>query len=389
MMFSSRLSLDLRPNRLSQALAEQRRHGATILDLTESNPTHAALDYPGRQIIDALADPRALSYDPTPAGLADARASISAWYAPRGEQVSADQILLTASTSEAYAYLFKLLADPGDEILVPRPSYPLFDYLAALEAVNVVQYPLVYDHGWSIDFDGLGRACSSRTRAVIVVNPNNPTGSYLKTAELDRLIALCAPRELALVSDEVFSGFAFGPDEDRVSSLAGIADVLTFCLSGLSKVAALPQMKLGWMVVAGPDSLRSTAIARLELIADTFLSVNTPVQYATARLLQLGAGLKEQIRKRTAANLAHLRAAVSGSPCSVLDVEGGWYATVRMPRTHSEEEWCLDLLQRRHVLVQPGFFYDFDSEAFLVLSLLTPLAIFQEGIARLLAYASA
>jgi aspartate/methionine/tyrosine aminotransferase len=381
-MFSARLQWDLPPNRLSQALADKRRRGAPIVDLTESNPTHAGLRYPVAEILGALADPRSLSYDPDPAGLKEARAAIAAWYADRGQDISPDRILLTASTSEAYAYLFKLLADPADEVLVPRPSYPLFEYLAALESVKVVQYPLVYDHGWAVDFDALAQACTARTRAIIVVNPNNPTGSFLKTAELDRLVELSAARGLALISDEVFAGFAFAPDERRVSGLAGVTQVPSFCMSGLSKIAALPQMKLGW-IVAG------AAIDRLELIADTFLSVSTPVQYAAARLLELGADLERQIRTRTAANLAHLRAAVAGSPCGVLDVEGGWYATLRAPRTRSEEDWCLDLLERHDVLVQPGFFYDFESEAFLVLSLLTESATFREGVARLLSAASA
>jgi aspartate/methionine/tyrosine aminotransferase len=381
-MFSARLQWDLPPNRLSRALADKRSRGAPILDLTESNPTRAGLRYPAAEILAALADPRSLRYDPAPAGLEEARAAVAAWYAARGQDIPANRILLTASTSEAYGYLFKLLADPGDEVLVPRPSYPLFEYLAALESVKVVQYPLAYDHGWAVDLDALAQARTTRTRAIIVVNPNNPTGSFLKTAELDRLVALCAARGLALISDEVFAGFAFAADARRASSLAGITQVPTFCMSGLSKIAALPQMKLGW-IVAG------AAIDRLELIADTFLSVSTPVQYAAARLLELGADMEQQIRTRTAANLAHLRAAVAGSPYGVLDVEGGWYATLQAPRIRSEEDWCLDLLERHDVLVQPGFFYDFESEAFLVISLLTEPAIFQEGIARLLPAASA
>jgi aspartate/methionine/tyrosine aminotransferase len=387
-MFSSRLHWDLRPNRLSLALTDERRRGVPILDLTESNPTHAGLDYPSHEIIQALTDPRSLRYDPSPAGLAETRDAVSAWYGARGEHVAPERILLTASTSEAYAYLFKLLADPGDEVLVPRPSYPLFDYLAALESVKVVQYPLVYDHGWSIDFDALNKAWSPKARAIVLVNPNNPTGSFLKTAELDRLIEFCTPRDLALISDEVFSGFAFAPNHEHAASLVGVAETLAFCLSGLSKIAALPQMKLGWIAAAGPEALRSAAMERLELIADTFLSVSTPVQYAAPCLLRAGADLERQIRARTASNLAHLRTEVGGSPCGVLDVEGGWYATLRVPRTRTEEEWCLDLLGRHHVLVQPGFFYDFESEAFLVLSLLTEPSVFREGVARLLACAS-
>ncbi len=366
-----------------------RRRGAAILDLTESNPTHAGLDYPAEGILAALADPRSLRYDPAPAGLTVARAAVSQWYAGRGQDVAPERILLTASTSEAYAYLFKLLADPGDEVLVPRPSYPLFDYLAALESVKVVQYPLSYDHGWSIDFESLEQACSPRSRAIIVVNPNNPTGSFLKTGELERLQAICETHDLALISDEVFAAFGFAADARRVVSLTGVTRVPAFSMSGLSKIAALPQMKLGWIVTGGPESFRAQAMERLELIADTFLSAGTPVQYAAGRLLELGGELERQIRTRTAANLADLRAAVADTPCAILDVEGGWYATLRVPRTRSEEEWCLELLERHGVLVQPGFFYDFETEAYLVLSLLTAPETFREGVSRLLACAAA
>jgi aspartate/methionine/tyrosine aminotransferase len=383
-MFSKRLDWHLRPNRLSQLLAEKRRRGDPLLDLTESNPTRAGFDYASAEILAALSDHQSLRYDPTPAGLAEARAAVSAYYAARSEHVGPERILLTASSSEAYAYLFKLLADPGDEVLVPRPSYPLFDYLAALESVRVVHYPLTYDHGWAIDFDALERACSARTRAILVVNPNNPTGHFLKTGELDRLTGLCAARDLALISDEVFADFAFAPDPRRASTVSGVTGALAFSLSGLSKIAALPQMKLGWIVTAGPSALRDTAMDHLELIADTFLSVATPVQCAAARLLATAEIVQPQIRARTQANLAYLRHAVAGSPCGVLEVEGGWYATMRVPRTRTEEEWCLELLSRDNILVQPGFFYDFDAEAFLILSLLTEPGGFREAVNRIL-----
>jgi alanine-synthesizing transaminase len=388
-MFSSRLHWDARPNRLSQTLEQKRRRGAVILDLTESNPTHAGFTYPAQEILAALADPRSLRYDPVPAGLPAARAAVAQWYSARGLEVEPPRCVLTASTSEAYSYLFKLLADPADDVLVPRPSYPLFDYLAALESVRVTPYPLVYDRGWTIDCEMLQRAFGARTRAVIVVNPNNPTGSFLKKSELERVVALCAARGAAIISDEVFADFAFGPDPQRVASLTGVQDAVTFCLSGLSKIAALPQMKLGWIVAGGPERERTAALERLELIADTFLSVGTPVQHAAARLLGAAGELQQQIRARTAANLAHLRAAVAGSGCEALQVEGGWYATLRVPRTRSEEEWCLELLVDDDVLVQPGFFYDFEAEAFLILSLLTEPPVFAEGVRRLAARAAA
>ena len=378
-MFSSRLEWDAHPNPLSTLLAEKRATGAPILDLTESNPTRAALDYPREELLTALADPRALHYDPDPRGLLSARKAVSEYYVQRGVEVPASRILLTASTSEAYSYLFKLLTDPGDEILVPRPSYPLFDYLAAMESIAVRQYPLRYDGVWHIDFPALASAITSRTRAIIVVNPNNPTGSYLKRAEWERLQTVGLP----ILSDEVFSDFSFSPDPERITTLAAQNSVLTFSMSGLSKIAGLPQMKLGWIVASGPDHF--AALNGLEWIADTYLSVSTPVQLALPRILTAAAPVQEQIRAQTASNLQHLRKnLLAASPCRCLTVEGGWYAVLEVPRIRTEEDWVLQLLAEKDVLVQPGFFYDFESEAFLVLSLLTPPAIFAEGLRRIL-----
>jgi alanine-synthesizing transaminase len=381
-MFSRRFHWDFRPNRLTLALEERRRAGARILDLTESNPTRAGLAYPP-DLVRAFEDPRLLVYEPAPAGALDAREAVAAYYAARGIAVEPGRVLLTASTSEAYAYLFKLLTDPGDDVLVPRPSYPLFEYLANMESIAVRQYPLCYHGGWSIDAEAVGDALSARTRAVALVNPNNPTGSYVKRAELEALGSLCAGRGIALISDEVFSDYAFAPDPERVSSLAGVTECLAFSMSGLSKIAGLPQMKLGWIVVSGPAALRAQAMERLEWIADTYLSVSAPVQCAAARLLAAGEEIQRRIRERTAANLAFARAALAGSAANILAVEGGWYIVVQVPRVRSEEEWAVDLLTREDVLVQPGYFYDFDAEAFLVVSLLTAPQVFQEGLARI------
>ena len=379
-VFSSRLQWDSQPNPLSTLLAEKRRSGAAILDLTESNPTRAGLAYPGSELLAALTDLRALQYDPDPRGLLAAREAVAEYYAQRGVDVPVSRILLTASTSEAYSYLFKLLADPGDEILVPRPSYPLFDYLAAMESVRVIQYPLGYDGVWHIDFNALASAITPRTRAIVAVNPNNPTGSYLKRMEWERLQTFGLP----ILSDEVFSDFAFASDANRVTTLTGSSSTLTFAMSGLSKIAGLPQMKLGWIVAGGPD--HATALAGLEWIADTFLSVATPVQWALPRILAASAAVQEQIRRQTRVNLDHLieRTSAPGSPCRCLHAEGGWYAILEVPRIRTEEEWALGLLADSDVLVQPGFFYDFEGEAFLVLSLLTPPAVFAEGLRRIL-----
>jgi aspartate/methionine/tyrosine aminotransferase len=386
-VFSNRLNWSQRPNRLSVLLEEKRRSGTQVLDLTESNPTRAGLAYPQAEILAALADASALRYHPSPRGLDTAREAVAGYYRDRGTQIPVENILLTASTSEAYAYLFKLLANPGDEILAPRPSYPLFEFLAGLESVHIRQYPLRYDGVWHVDFDALERAITPRTRGIVVVNPNNPSGSFLKRAELDRLDTLAAERGLAILSDEVFRDYGFGEESGRVSTLTGDRRALTFCMSGLSKIAGLPQMKLGWVALNGPD--REQAMDALELIADTYLSVSTPIQVALPRLLELSSGIMEQIRQRTAANLARLREAARGSSATVLRTEGGWYAVLQVPRTRTEEEWTLKVLNDSGVLVQPGFFFDFESEAFLVLSLLPEPATFAEGVSRLLHVAAA
>jgi hypothetical protein len=359
-VFSSRLDWGLETNKLSALLKTKHR----VLDLTESNPTTAGFEYPAEEILSALSDARSLRYEPDPRGLLSARQAVAEYYG----DVPPSRILLTASTSEAYSYSFKLLCDPGDEILSPRPSYPLVEFLAGLESVKVVQYPLRYDGAWYIDFDSLARAITPRTKAIVVVNPNNPTGSFLKPEEWTRLQQFGIP----ILSDEVFFDYAFS-SVSRPSSPA----VLTFSMSGLSKVAALPQMKLGWIVASGPG--HEAALDRLELIADTYLSVATPVQLALPRLLQASIAIREQIVSRTRSNLAFLR-----SVAHPLNVEGGWYAILQLPRTRTEEEWALTLLDRRDVLAQPGFYFDFESEPFLVLSLLTPPRIFAEALDRIL-----
>jgi len=371
--FSSRFHWDLRPNRLSQALAAKRAAGARILDLTESNPTRADFSYPG-EILRAFDDPRMLVYEPNPIGAIGAREAVAAYYAARGEKVTPDRILLTASTSEAYSYLFKLLCDPGDEVLVPRPSYQLFEFLAEMESVKVRQYPLRYHGTWTLDVPEFG----PRTRAIVLVNPNNPTGSFVKRGELDALVESCAAHGIALISDEVFADYGFGSDAGRVTSLAAIEECPAFCMTGLSKVGGLPQMKLGWIVGNRPE-----AMEKLEWIADTYLSVSTPVQCAAERLLAAGFGVQRQIRERTGQNLALARQMLDGSGGTILTVEGGWYLTLQVPHVRTEEEWTLELLEREGVLVQPGFFYDFESEAFLVISLLTAPAAFREGVNRI------
>ena len=364
-MFSRRLEVAASPNRISAALAGRT---APYLDLTVSNPTIAGIDYDAARITQPLSDARSLVYEPQPFGWPSAREAVA-----RYAGVEPGRVVLTASTSEAYTYLFKLLCDPGHEVLVPRPSYPLFDLLAQLESVQLVQYRLFYDHGWHIDWHDLRQRVTRRTRAVIAVNPNNPTGSYLKRSDLEDFADLGLP----LISDEVFSPYELTTDPARVNTVAGENRIVTFALSGLSKLAGLPQMKLGWMILNGPGTSVRESLARLELIADTYLSVGTPVQVAAPFLLETAAPVQAQIRERTRRNLAQL------TPLKPLRIEGGWYAIVQVPRTRSEEEWVLTLLETEGVLVQPGFFFDFESEAYLVLSLLTPEHVFREGVRRI------
>jgi hypothetical protein len=383
-MFSTRTRWDLTPNRLASLVAAKRAAGARLLDLTESNPTRAGLPCPA-DLLDALAQDAARRYEPLPFGLPAARAAAAADFARRGYDVPAERICLTASTSEAYAFLFKLLADPGDDVLVPRPGYPLFDFLAALESVAVRSYELRHDGAWHLDVRALEADVGPRTRAVVVVNPNNPTGAFLHADELASLRDLCARRSLALVSDEVFADFAFGPQSDRVGSVAGDSPCLAFALGGLSKSCGLPQLKLAWTAVSGPPALRDDALARLEVVADTFLSVSTPVQVAAPALLARREELQRPIAARVRANLDQIRSGVAGTPATLLEPEGGWNAVLRVPATLSEEERVVRLLETADVIVHPGYFFDFPSEAFLVVSLLTPEADLAEGLARVLA----
>jgi aspartate/methionine/tyrosine aminotransferase len=384
-MFSSRTRWDLTANRLA-ALAEARRAaGAPLIDLTLSNPTRAGIPYPGG-LLSSLSGSSFPRYEPSPFGLAAARDAVAADYRRRHAPVPPDRIVLTASSSEAYAFVFKLLCDPGDGVLVPRPSYPLFEYLAGLESVDVAHYPLHHDGEWHVDLSALAAAVTPRTRAVVVVTPNNPTGSYVKRDEAARILEIAAAAGAAVVSDEVFADYAFGEDDRRPRSLAGGGPALTFCLGGLSKSCGLPQLKLGWMAVSGPDPAVQEALRRLEVVADTYLSVGTPVQQALPAILARLPELQAPIAARVKGNLGVLRGrAAPPSPVTLLEPEGGWYATLRVPATVPEEERVARLLEEDGVLVHPGYFFDFPREAYLVISLLPPPAEFARGIDRILA----
>jgi aspartate/methionine/tyrosine aminotransferase len=383
-MFSARTRWDLTPNRLARIVEAKRAAGEPVIDLTESNPTRAGIPDPSG-LLTPLADPVALRYEPTPWGLEPAREAVAADFARRGFPLRPDRILLTASTSEAYSFLFKLLCDPGDEVLVPRPGYPLFDYLAGLESVRVVSYPLEYDGAWRLDVAALATAVTSRSRAVVTVNPNNPTGSYLKRDEARALRALCAERGLALISDEVFADYALREDPSRMGSVAEDGSGLAFALGGLSKSCGLPQLKLAWIATSGPEGIRKEALSRLEVVADAFLSVGTPVQVAAPSLLARGAELQAPIQARLRENGETLRSRLAvSSPARLLEPEGGWYAVLRVPATHPEEIQVARLLEQSNVLVHPGYFFDFPTEAYLVLSLLPPPPLFALGLGRIL-----
>jgi len=386
-MFSKRFKWSLESNRFARLIEEKKRSGARILDLTESNPTRAGFDYPAEEILGALAQAPSMLYEPAPRGLPVARESVAGYYSERGYSVDPERVHLTASTSEAYSFLFKLLADHGQSVLVPQPSYPLFEFLAALEGVELRPYELHYVHpaGWRIDFDSIEKAVESNTRAIILVSPNNPTGSFTKLREVGQLNEVCARHDLALIADEVFGDYGFGDDENRAGSLVSNDSVLTFVMSGFSKVLALPQMKLGWIVTNGPAGLRDQAVERLDFIADTFLSVAAPVQHSAPAWMRLRRSIQAQILSRIQDNLDWLRDATDDSPLRLLSAEGGWYATLELPRQFTEEEWALALLEKDDVLAHPGYFFDFQREAFLVLSLLPRSETFCEGGERILA----
>lgn len=384
-MFSDRSRAPATTNRVAEAHARLRAEGRELLDLTTGNPTRAGIHHDPRRIGSALASAASATYEPESLGLASARGAVSALWKERGFRVPPERIALTSSTSEAYSMLFKILADPGDSVLVPEPSYPLFEHLATYEGIRAVPYRLVHDGAWYVDLDSVKRALTPDTRAVLSVSPNNPTGSFLKRSELRELASFGLP----LVSDEVFGAYALGEDDTRARSALEAEDALVFALDGLSKLCALPQMKLAWTAIGGPGPLVQAALERLELVLDAYLSPGSPVQHALPALLEEGADARRAIQSRTARNLDALRRLASGSAVTPLHVEGGWYAPLRLPSTKSDEDWTLELLDRANVAVQPGYFFDFADDAHVVVSLLTPPETFDEGVRRLVLHVSA
>src|SRR5215472_9939768 len=378
LMFSERTNWRLARNRFTQAVEEMRAQGARLLDLTASNPTRAGLEYDGKTILDALQSERSLDYDPQAKGLLTARQAVAGYYETEHgiHSLDPERIVLTTSTSEGYSYVFRLLCNAGDELLVPKPSYTLFQFLADLQDVKLVPYPLIYDHGWQMDFHSVEKAVTARTRGVVVVHPNNPTGSYVHASEMGCLNELCGANGLALIVDEVFRDYRLresGSQESTVGlpstgqpgatvptsvepapGFARNTEVLTFTLSGLSKVSALPQMKVAWIVTSGPEAQVAGAMARLEVIADTYLSMNAPVQWAVPAMLEQRKNIQRQLLMRVEANLAELDHQLSAQKaCQRLIVEGGWYAVVRVPVTRSDEDLAIELVREQSVVVHP------------------------------------
>jgi alanine-synthesizing transaminase len=381
-MFADRTNWNLKPNRLAEALERQKSSGRKLLDLSASNPTECGFSYNAPAIMRALCSPASLQYHPDPRGMKTARQAVCAYYAARGERVSIDDLLLTASTSEAYSFIFRLLCNPGDDLLIPTPSYPLFDFLADVNDIKLIRYSLFYDHGWHIDLHALKQAITPRTRGVILVHPNNPTGHFTKPEEIVQLNEICGANQMAIIADEVFLDFSLGATQ---KSFAANSSALTFTMSGISKISGLPQMKFAWLAVNGPEEVKREALARLEMIADTYLSLNAPIQLAAPVLLQQRSAFQQQLMGRVRNNLAELDAQlVQERKVSRLEVEGGWYAVLRIPATRPDEELAIELLEKHDVYLHPGHFYDFSGDGHMIVSLITPEPDFSEGLRRIL-----
>ncbi len=382
-MFSSRTHWNMVPNQLSDLLAAKRLRGEVIIDLTESNPTRCGFSYPEKEILAALTNKSSLLYQPEPRGLLSARKAIANYYATLGIAIAPENIILTASTSEAYSFLFKLLCNADDDIIVPQPSYPLFEYLCQLNDVTIRHYCLAYDGEWHIDFESLQSAFTNRTRAIVLVHPNNPTGSYLKQNEFEQVCEFAAKHECAVIADEVFGPYDIFSDNHRASILTSQISNLLFSLNGISKLLGLPQLKLSWIVVRGNPQQTDEALNRLDIIADTFLSVNTPAQAVLPKLLEQSQFIGKQIRTRIRYNFDLLQKVFADSSASVFRIEGGWYAILQLPQFRNDDEWAIELLRQINILVHPGHFFEMKQKSCIVLSLLPHSEYFADALSQI------
>jgi alanine-synthesizing transaminase len=390
-MFSNKLDYNTEENKLSKLLSDKKKSGVKLLDLTESNPTKAGFDYQKEKILESIAHPDSLLYNPNPKGLLSARTAIKNYYNDFGIDVNVENIFLTSATSEAYSFVFKLLTDPFDEILIPSPGYPLFSFISELESVSVKYYKLKYSAsvGFEIDFDSLNSQISDKTKAIVIVNPNNPTGNYLKKNDLTELINICKNKNISLICDEVFLDFNIEKESDEVVSISGVNEVQTFTLSGISKVCGLPQLKLSWIIVNGKKEICEEAKSKLEVIADTYLSVGTPVQLALKELLGNRQYIQSQISERINSNYNFLKSQfLNDNKISLLKTEGGWYSVLKMFGIINEEKSAFDLLDKQDVYIHPGYYFDFEEEGYIIVSLLTQQDVFKEGIIRIVNHLS-
>jgi aspartate/methionine/tyrosine aminotransferase len=389
MKFSLRTEWDREPNRLTQLYDNLRKEGKKIHDLTISNPTECSISYPVKKIFSALSNPQGVHYSPDPHGLLTARQAVKDYYKERAADIDEENIFITASTSEAYSLLFTLLCNPGETILAPRPSYPLFEFLAQLTGVTLKYYPLQYEGGWYMDTETIARSVTTATKAIIMVHPHNPTGMFIKKHEYSQIIEIAGKHRMAVIADEVFLDFALDSPKNVLGTTAGTSDILTFTLSGISKTIGLPQFKLGWIVISGYEPHSREATARLEIMSDTYLSANTPVQIALPDLMKECIEIRQGIHDRVRSNYQYIHQLLYESgqnnnyPCSVLEAEGGWYAIIRVPRTQTAEAWAIELLGRHDIYVYPGHFFDFNDEGFLVVSLLTEEETFRRLVKQI------
>lgn len=384
-MFSCRTNWNFQNNRITKLIQEYQRNNISIIDLSESNPTKVGFNYPEKFVLKDFCSGKNLIYNPHPKGLINAREAICKFYHKKNINIHPESIIITAGSSDAYNYIFRLIAEPGDEILVPSPSYPLLQFLSRLNDISIKNYRLLYDGEWHIDIDSIYRNITNKTKAILFIHPNNPTGSYVKNEEYEKVLELANRYGLIFISDEVFYEYEIEDKPNKFNSFSEKSDILTFTINGISKLLGLSQMKLGWVIVSGPNKLKQEAINRLEIISDTFLSVNTPVQNSLPIWLENYEELHNQIKHRVIINYFRIKDQIlANSAIELLNVEGGWNGILRFPNIFTDEQWVELFLKKYRLFLQPGYFYDFERGAYLLVSLLLPENIIKKNIIAVL-----